>query len=51
MKTYTSPKLLVLGSVADETLASTVKPIPKCSGSGDNLAETIKDAVIGIDCA
>lgn len=37
MKIYTSPKLLVLGSVANETLASVVVlPVPKCAGNTDS---------------
>ena len=39
MKNYTSPQLVVLGKVADETLASTVSPLLKCAGSGDALMQ------------
>jgi hypothetical protein len=42
MKKYTSPTLRILGTVAAETMASVVKPVSKCSGNGDALAQTIK---------
>ena len=42
MKNYTSPELIVLGTVAAETLASVTLPLLKCSGPGDALASTIK---------
>lgn len=49
MKQYISPKMLVLGSIADETLASVVKPILKCAGTGDSLSQTTRNAA-GPNC-